>query len=232
MEKILSLYQEKFCFKEFYNTLLQKIKNDPITYTDNLKFLFGYQYKENSQTTSAFDTKVGDIRVDLPVWFGNINTAQLKIMILGLEPRDTHKNFNIERVEKYVFATPFALELQKNKYTSALMKLLNHEKTFIYFSDIVKTYDVTKNKEFDDKLARKNFSKRASLWHDFILKEIALIQPDLIIGLGNDSYNFLDKNLHLDNIVLKKIRHPSYGGAKIAEQQIHELLKTHFPNSN
>jgi hypothetical protein len=57
------------------------------------------------------NTEAGDIRVDLPIWIGNYDLSIFKIVFMGLEPRDSNNKYNIEKVENFVFGSPFGVEL-------------------------------------------------------------------------------------------------------------------------
>lgn len=227
IEQILSLYHGIFPFEKFYDNLLYNIKTYPQHHIVNPTFLKGY----NSQVEVSHDiptiyTKEGDIRVDLPIWFGDFNTDN-KIIILGLEPRDTDQSghLNIERIDNFVFGTPFALERPKGPYYSAFQDIITANKGLIYFTDVVKTYHVSHstNKSANDKEARTNFWTKAEEGKSFLSKEIESIKPKKIIGLGNHSYHFLQSHFG-DKYKVHKIRHPSQGGTKLAKEQLKSLL--------
>jgi len=114
MDKIVELYRYKYKLENFYQLAANKIKNNDL--------INGY-YKYNFPDQDLFQnelviSEVSDLRVDLPIWFGDENSCKLKLMVLGLEPRNTKNKYNIEKIGKHVFATPFALEhwTNRNKY--------------------------------------------------------------------------------------------------------------------
>ncbi|MFY7788518.1 MAG: uracil-DNA glycosylase family protein [Thermoflexibacteraceae bacterium] len=225
IEAILTHFKIRFPFDKFYDNLLYNISTYPDYHITNKTFLKGY-YSKNKTThdSDKIKTNSGDVRVDLPVWFGNVN-ATCKLVVIGMEPRDTDKegHLNIERVDNYVFATPFALERPKGPYHSAFRDLTNHEDVFSYFTDVVKTYGVSGDKVQDDLHARQNFAQLAQEEKPFLLKELEIIKPTKIVALGNESFTFL-KNFLGDKYNIQKVRHPSQGGATLARQQLSDLL--------
>ena len=211
------LYKEEFDFLNFYSILLNNNIEDSI-YSNFLKSA------PDNFITSNFDklnieTKTKDLRIDLPVWFGDIHSKN-RILIFGMEPRDTDKKFNIEKVDNRVFAVPFALESGKGKYYRSFLELLKKD-VFIYFTDIVKDYEVKSKvcKKNNDLNARKLFTEKANGYKDFLKKEMSLLNPSIIIALGNETEYFL-KNFLEDEYkkILIKITHPAawHGGVNKA----------------
>ena len=222
---LLALYKTEYPFDKFYDNLLFNIAAKPNEHIKSSSFLNGYLSPEPIlQSTSYEKTELGDLRVDLPVWFGDSNATN-RIVVIGMEPRDTDKSggLNIEKKGKFVFATPFALEIPKGPYHSSFQELINPKDAFVFFTDVVKFFEVSGDKLNDDKNARKTFLKKAHEHKEVLLKELDIIQPTKIVALGNDSFNVLKKIL-LNTDRLIKVRHPSQGGAKIAQKQLAELL--------
>jgi len=232
-DKIIALYRDKFNLRDFYQLAGHKIK-------DNQLINEYYNYGSNSSGTNDLENKVvsteiGDLRIDLPIWFGDENSCKLKIMVLGLEPRDTKNKFNIEKIGKHVFATPFALEhwTNRNKYFKSFEQLIKRTDVLSYFTDVVKEYEVKSSKNESDKFAVANFWKKAEdpINLQFLKSEVNLLKPDFIIGLGNNSYKFLRK--HFGNeLKIQKVIHPNARQNKItkenawqvADKQIFEIL--------
>lgn len=232
ISQILKLYKDKFGFIKFYDNVRFNIGEWKEFHIQNETFLQGYKSEiPTTEFAGRISTKEGDIRVDLPVWFGNPNSAK-RIVVIGSEPRDTAEELNVERVDKYVFATPFALERANKKYQNTFSDLTNNANIFVYFTDVVKDYEVIckDDKKKNDENARTKFSTKSENYRQLLLEEFRIINPTLIIGLGNDSYNKLNrlmdfaKNEYRNKI--KKVRHPSYGGSVRAKEQIGELLKS------
>jgi hypothetical protein len=162
-----------------------------------------------------FKANPGDIRVDLPIWFGNPSKVKLKVMILGREPRNSHDKYNIEvrNEHKFVYGTPFGIEYwtEKNKYYRSFKNLIRNDEILTYFSDVVKTYEVKQTKSESDLQAKVGFWKKAELENAnvvFLKTEVDLLKPDIIIGLGNDSHNFLKKHF-ASSFNVKKVIHPN-----------------------
>lgn len=223
---LLEHYRKRFPFERFYDNLVNNIATWPEHHLKSETFLQGYESQnKTTQFAERIMTGSNDIRVDLPVWFGNYSCT-FRIAILGLEPRATDESgiLNIERSGKYVFATPFALERPRGPYHAAFQDLLNRNDLFVYFTDVVKTYLVSGDKKNDDRVARQLFWERAKEEETFLHDELVLIDPTLIIALGNESYSFLNKLLG-SKYNLQKVRHPSQGGAKIAREQLATILQ-------
>lgn len=76
------------------------------------------------------------------------------------------------------------------------------------FTDVVKPYNVTCNAEFDDMIARKEFSQNAQNTEEFLVNELDIIKPNKVIALGNESYRFLSAQLK-GKYEVEKVRHTS-----------------------
>jgi hypothetical protein len=229
IELLLKQYKRKFPFSRFYDNLLYNISAYPKHHTASATFLSGYVSKTKvTDDIPLILTKAGDIRVDLPIWFGD-SSAKTKIIVVGLEPRDTDKSghLNIERIDNYVFGTPFALERPKGPYHTAFQELINASNAFLYFTDVVKTYQVESSgdKAADDRIARKSFWGKAQKGKAFFLEELQTIAPTKIIALGNDSFSILNKHLG-ETFDIQKVRHPSQGCAKLAREQLKVILQS------
>lgn len=228
IKTLLTQYKQRFGFDRFYDNLLYNISAYPKYHISSETFLSGYVTKAKvMQDIPLILTKEGDVRVDLPVWFGGPKEKN-KIVFIGLEPRDTDKSghLNIERINNFVFGTPFALERPKGPYHSAFQELIHASDTFTYFTDVVKTYQVThvSDNVVNDKVARQTFWRKAKNERAFLLQELETIKPNKIIALGNDSFIFLKEFLgsHYD---IQKVRHPSQGGSTLAREQVKAILQ-------
>ena len=180
--------------------------------------------------------EVGDVRVDLPIWFGDPVKSKTRIMFLGLEPRDSDPIFNIEKIGKYVFGTPFGIEhwTPKNKYFNSFQDVVKNWDILSYFTDVVKEYVVKKSKGEGDKAARESFWPKANESENlnFLDQEIRYLNPDHIIGIGNDSYRFLEKKFR-GKFKVSIVRHPNARQDKttkqnswdIAREQLSEILR-------
>lgn len=188
LKTIYNLYSTRYSFELFYQFLNSRLQCN--------FFLNGGNKQLNSIKREEINCHYGDIRVDLPVMVGNEN-SKYRIAILGLEPRDSNKKFNIERHKNYVYGTPFGIEYwnEKNKYYKSFNGLLNREDCFLYFTDVVKEYEVLESKMIADKNARKSFWIKAEQSENihFLKEEMKLFNPTHIIALGNETYAFVKK---------------------------------------
>lgn len=220
-KKILELYKNKYVFNEFYSLFGELINENNI---------LGSGIKQKS-TISQFECKVGDIRVDLPISLGRENT-KYRFAILGLEPRDSNSKFNIERSGKFVFGTPFGIEYwtEKNKYYRCFEELLKRDDCYLYFTDVVKEYEVGENKGDSDKNARKTFWQKAADIQNisFLRKELEIINPTHIIALGNDTFTFL--NQYFGDKVIKVI-HPNARQSKQTKENAWDIAKKQISDS-
>jgi hypothetical protein len=234
MNELVSLYKQ-LGFVDFYNLIQSNRKLNETEFIQSDRLLLGLDFV-NVIPSSLIECNDGDIRIDVPVWFGDIEKAKNKIIVFGLEPRDTNSSFNIERINNMVYATPFGVDRwneqstimrkPQNKYFRVFNDLVNNESNFVLFSDVVKDYSVSsklnENRK-NDEIARKHFFEKATGSLDFLKEEIDTIQPTLIITLGFDSYNFIKSNFKNQKVI--KLRHPANGGERLALERLNSLFK-------
>jgi hypothetical protein len=229
VQEIISLYRDSYNFIEFYDRLLFNIKTWPEYHIGNTDFLKGFQ---PSLPILPFESRIkvipGDIRVDLPIWFGAGNSSK-RFMVIGMEPRNTDEEgyLNIERVDRLVYGTPFALERPGGKYHSALDGLIESSDCFVYLTDVVKEYEVGDSKADSDKIARLTFREKALSTRSFLLKELSIIKPTHIVALGDESHKLLSEILG-QGYAVRKIRHPSQGGSRKAREQLATMLQASY----
>ena len=233
MEQLVSFYK-KLGFANFYNLINANIEHNKNEFIQSNRFLFGLNQSIVSPS-NTIECNTGDIRFDIPVWFGDMFNSKARIIVFGLEPRDTDSAFNIEKIENRVYATPFGVDRwiesssvkrrPQNKYYRVFNELVNDQSNFVLFSDVVKDYlVVSKYNESrkNDKIARDLFFEKAYAGLDFLKEEIELIKPTHIITLGLDSFNFIKSNFSELQII--KLRHPANGGENLAKKQIKDLF--------
>lgn len=233
MEHLVSFYK-KLGFENFYNLIKANIEHDKNEFVQSDRFLFGLN-KTTALPSNIIECNTGDIRFDIPVWFGDMFNSKTRIIVFGLEPRDTDSTFNIEKVENRVYATPFGVDRwvesssvirrPQNKYYRVFNELVNDHSNFVLFSDVVKDYHVVSKQNENRKndiIARELFIEKAHAGLDFLKEEIELIKPTHIITLGLDSFNFIRSNFNEIQII--KLRHPANGGESLAKKQIKDLF--------
>ena len=224
----MEFYRETLGYEDYYSIINNQ--TDENEFISNDRFLPNIT---NKSTGGEINTSVGDLRIDVPVWFGDLS-KDVRIVVLGLEPRDTDQKFNIERVGNKVFGTPFGVDRwnykssvfrkPQNKYFKPFNDMVSNENHFVLFSDVVKSYEVvhTDNK-INDSNARETFKSKYIKEKDNLMKEMEFIDPTHIITLGGVAYGTIKKMLPDYNVI--KVRHPSNGGSLIALKQINELFK-------
>ncbi|WP_353079550.1 uracil-DNA glycosylase family protein, partial [Flavobacterium sp.] len=197
--KIKELYKKRYNFQDFYEIATTLI---------NQNKLFSNGSNQSVQK-EKIECQNGDIRVDLPISFGS-EKATYRLAILGLEPRDSNSKYNINRSGKFVFGTPFGIEYwtEKNKYYRCFESLFQRQDCYLYFTDVVKEYEVKDSKGAADINARKTFWTKAALEDNitFLKSEFDIIKPTHILALGNDTHAFL--KLHFGDKVVQVI-HPN-----------------------
>jgi len=223
----MDFYRETLGYEDYYSIINNQSDEDEFICND--RFLPNITSKSNGEEIT---TTVGDSRIDVPVWFGDLNKS-VRIVVLGLEPRDTNQLFNIERVGNKVYGTPFGVDRwnykssvwrkPQNKYFKPFNKMVNDENHFVLFSDVVKSYDIVDvDNKINDSHARENFISKSIKEKDNLMREMELIDPTHIITLGGVSYGVIKKMLPDYNVI--KVRHPSNGGSLIAMEQINKLF--------
>lgn len=215
-KKIENLYKTRYLFKQFYPKLIKLINQN--------EFLFSNGLKITESVKEEITCTYGDKKIDLPISFGNIN-AKYKLAILGLEPRDSNSKFNIERQGNFVFGSPFGIEhwSPKDKYYKSFKEILKRNDCFIYFTDVVKEYEVKNTKSEADRNARKTFWNKAASTGNitFLRAEFQIIKPTHIIALGSETYKFL--NVHFGEKVFK-VTHPNARQNKLTKENAWDAI--------
>ena len=213
--KIKELYKKRYNFQDFYEIATTLI---------NQNKLFSNGSNQSVQK-QKIDCQNGDVRVDLPISFGS-EKATYRLAILGLEPRDSNSKFNINRFGKFVYGTPFGIEYwtEKNKYYRCFESLFQKQDCYLYFTDVVKEYEVKDSKGAADNNARKTFWTKAAQGDNiaFLKSEFEIIKPTHILALGNDTHAFL--KLHFGDKVVQVI-HPNARQNQQSKENSWEIAK-------
>jgi uracil-DNA glycosylase len=166
--------------------------------------------------------------VDLPFYFGNYHTSKKRIMIIGLDPLRNKSAFeNAKKAEvsadiynDVLLSTPYALhsknvrEGKTNNYWQIISNL--EKQNFIYLTDLYKSFFRVeidfKDVRSYDYYRKKDVSNNSK---EILLKEIDLVDPDIIIAFGNDTFGKLLEaieevnNESLNKIPILKFIHPA-----------------------
>lgn len=232
IQKVQEFYTDWLGVKDYYHIMKSYVNSDSTEFINSNTFLHGIEIN-NKIIRKEIDTKIGDMRIDVPVWFGDISKAKLRYVVLGLEPRDTNKMFNVERVKNKVFGAPFGADRwninssvrgkNQNKYFRVFEDHINDANCFILFSDVVKFFHIKyADKGTNDSEARSLFNRYAQDELTFLKKELKIINPHKIITLGNDTYNVVN-SLIGNKFEIIKLRHPAQGGEKLAKEKLQKL---------
>lgn len=245
---LLKMYRDAWGFEDFYDRLYWHWKDhfgNMHTPDGHDLFLtpYGTAYNRPAKQQDVIRVTSGDRRVDLPVWCGKLEAAK-RIVVLGMEPRATKDVYNLEKINGTIFASPFAIG-QGRAYAAAFAPLYNAAlaDTFLYFTDVVKDYDVvvdavTKlDRKKNDQAARSRFDQKAQRYLPFLATELALIAPTIVLSLGTEVTNFLRthfENPHLPGpkYRIRQIPHPAHGNAARAAGTIADILDSEIASSN
>jgi hypothetical protein len=180
------------------------------------------------------EVKVGDSRIDAPVWFGDLATAKVRIVVAGMEPRHSDNKFNVMRVGKKVYASPFGADKwrrnSKSIYYQAVSPLLVPD-VFVLFTDLVKDYQVESltDKQVSDKKARKEFAEKfldhtgklfSVGYRRMFEQECSAIAPTHLIAFGRET----EQLLAIAGYTPLYVCHPANGGMNKAKEKIAELV--------
>lgn len=235
MKKIVDFYKNLLGFDEFYNIALYNSTKDKNEYIQNIEYLNGIKKGINiTSNNNEIIAIQGEYRIDVPVWFGDMRIAKNRIIVFGLEPRDTNPDFNIEKIGNKIFASPFGVDRwnvfssvkrkPQNRYFRVFKELIDNKENFVLFSDIVKDYQIFSNineNRKNDLNARALFFSKAEKELEHLTEEINNIKPTHIITLGNDSFTFLSKYYpHITH----RLRHPANGGETKAKEMLKKII--------
>lgn len=186
------------------------------------------------QTAAAVQVEVGDSRIDAPVWFGDLATAKVRIVVAGMEPRHSKNEYNIMRDDNKVYASPFGADKwrkdSKNIYLQAVSPLLVPG-VFVLLTDLVKDYQVTSitDKQANDKKARLDFAKKFLAdtgklfnvgYRQMFERECAAVVPTHLIAFGRETEQLLATAGYSPLYVC----HPANGGMNKAKEQLANLI--------
>jgi hypothetical protein len=226
IEELIKEYKKNLGFTDFYKEVIQKIKDDSNKYIQNEYFLYKYEQIDNTNLEINNDTKdeekfkfqiqeyVKYNRIDVPIWFGDFENSENRIIIYGIQPSKSKDEMIIEKKEKKRYATPFGCELwnkpEQNKYYKAFHSLIDKffiekNNVFILFSDLVKNYEIV-NEENED---FKNFFEELKEKEKRTFKEALNSYNKLKNSENKFYYKKLEKNSSLLNKEIKIIK-PNY----------------------
>lgn len=237
MLTLIKFYKNWLGFNQYYNLLVNQKLSESNEFIKSPRFLYGIKNDQKNIPDNdeiPITTQLNDLRIDVPVWFGDLENSKIKIVVLGLEPRDTNSIFNIEKIGNKVFGNPFGVNRwnpkssirykPQNKYFDVFRLLLDRNDVFLLFSDAVKTYEVKENNAESDNYARKIFRKEFENQKNMLLQELDLIKPTHILALGRDTYKKLSSSEINQKYKIFHIRHPAQGGKNIAKNQIETMF--------
>ena len=188
MDELYQFYEKSLGATGFYQCLKKRVTREPVSHNPFLIL------PDEEDPTQGFENpgqvEPDTLRLDMPVMIGS-QDARERVLILGLEPRHSDDFYNILKQGNRVYGTPFGIDrwysgAKQNIYPKAFAPYRSVDRLFL-FSDFVKEYWVKdpESKEENSELARSRFGPLfVSKYRDFLEREIAIFQPNTIIGLG------------------------------------------------
>jgi len=140
----------------------------------------------------------------------------------GKELLNSYFSFHRSLYKKFKFSSERSTTFHKNLFNRYLPYFLDIPAEKIY-SKIAHTNLVkcsTRNEQ-------ERLNKRVMLtcFNKYLLNEIRIYQPKVILALGNEVYQFLKKHQDKFNVPIIKIKHPSYFYRKEEEKEILKSIK-------
>lgn len=159
-------------------------------------------YTFSRETVRALQNIPGNaymLGVDLPYWFGDFNTTNKKIMIVGIDPlrnKGAFKAANADVNKDVLISTPYALhsEDNRNDKKNAYWAFINELKSkhFVYLTDIYKTFfylnEPMRKRSY---VYNSNKSNIKDALKQTLYSEIEFVKPDVIITFGGIAYSQL-----------------------------------------
>ncbi len=232
MNKLQALYCREFGLPaDFYPALKARAASCPCEFIQHPGFSHGIPAVKQSDRRKLIETKIGDSRIDVPIWFGAIQSKR-RIMIIGQEPHDTDSSFNLRRCKRIVFAAAFGADRwnpcssvkgkPQNKYWRTFHSKLTNRTGIFLFTDAVKDFEIRSGKTKSQTFARRAFAEKLrQRWLSVLLSEISIIHPTHVIALGQITRKALSGFDAAGNCVHDWIPHPSNGGEKAAARKLY-----------
>lgn len=236
LSKLIRLYRTELGIpNDFYCYLKSRVKSSSFEFIEHTSFLHDISASNNYiKKARIIDCKRGDIRIDVPAWIGDIR-SKTRIIVVGQEPRDTDARFNLMRIGNKVFASTFGVDRwnkdstirfkPQNKYYRVFRKLIKSNQMFILFTDSVKDFEIKSSPKLSQMYAKKNYVDKYNYnWMHLFLNEISIIQPTMIILLGNSVRKIVyDQLKSLAKCKFTCVTHPSNGGETQAKNKLTRL---------
>jgi hypothetical protein len=146
-------------------------------------------FEAKIEISEKFELGLGTFRlgIDFPSWinFEGTKAERKRIMVVGIDPLR-----ECEIKGKVSIGTPYAFHHKKMRggATSEYWKFISHlaQDYSIYITDIYKIFfkdgDLSKNRSYNNKAFTEN-----KLHHEILTKEIEIVNPNIIITMGNMS---------------------------------------------
>lgn len=186
-ESVLNISKENI--EELYSIWSENFEN----YNPNNRFILEKDCISNEQHVPENTSLLG---IDLPIWFNSQAAGRPNIMLLGIDPlrnKRTFKEYNANEDNQVIIGTPYALHDNKMRCgrTKNYWEFIENlsENNFVYVTDFYKTFFLVNN---IPAVRSYDFYKGSNVYSKNLLqKEIEIVNPDLIITLGAESYQNL-----------------------------------------
>ena len=93
LDKLIEHYQTLHIPEDYFRVVRGLRDRDGREYMQDPSFLYGIQGMQRPGYTPPGKASAGDIRTDVPMWFGDLDSAKLKVCVVGSETRDTDSAF-------------------------------------------------------------------------------------------------------------------------------------------
>lgn len=204
--KIINISKENIY--SLYNSWNTEVKSQM---TEKPEWIFDKKHISDNQHLPSNPYLLG---IDFPFWFGKISSSK-KIMVIGIDPLRNEKVFNSRNADKFnnvLIGTPYALHSKeiRNGKTRPYWEFINSlsKDNFVYLTDFYKTFFYTNNtKTLRSYNYYKQDKNKIKTFREILHREINLINPDVIITLGKQSFvhltgqkiGNLSKNINLSD---------------------------------
>lgn len=228
-EKIIKILKEKVInlnSKDFLN-IYDFWENHPTkNHTEFAKKNCVYE-KSLIRDTQNIPNESSHLGIDFPRWYGNINSKK-KIMILGIDPLRSQGYFEelgADLKNSVIIGTPYGLDNidigQNIKTSNAFINFITKlsDVNFVYVTDIyksfyyIKTADNKQKRSYNLYMKDKDLNTKAK---EVFFKEIELINPDIIITMGEIPFKVLTKkNVALTKNFTENINYLNFNNSSI-----------------
>jgi hypothetical protein len=209
------------CYREFKDAYNQALNQQHSTYQDGFipKQKQSWKIRFQEQQTMNHWENSTLIGVDLPLFFKCPEPEAKTVMLVAQDPLRNPLEFpDFNKHEDVIIGTPFAFHNSKSmqakentKLVLALIKNIVAKNYHVYVTDIYKVW--MKDDDKKPKNVGHALTKESKIFEQLLREELDIIDPKIIITLGNkarNAYRNISKNFAPETQKLHKpLTHPS-----------------------